>query len=578
MAENGATRMIFGGAALAAVELGAVMLDPGPIVDPTSLQAITTELNGVNVRDFVQMDSLAIQDTLGQPATANFILLDPTPAPVVGDRVRILFHSQLIFAGTIDLVRKTTVGLQVMAYQCDCLDWSQILMRRMVRRNFTNMTAKNIVESLLNNELAGESLTIGTMDSVDTIPLVDVTNARAFDVCRTLAGITGQTFYVDFDRSIQMRSTSVPVAPLVLTESVVEIDGTTSQSDRESYRNVQRLIVTGTPLAGVDANVVTVERSNTDQIANRQAIEGGTGIYESYEEITHPTSNRADDLEVLGVGYANLRLSVSGVQRHTVQARVRSYGFRAGQLATVTLPTFGIVGTYILQRVTINEESGTRLTHDVELTSSSAQQRAYETWLEILQKGKIIVQGLFALVHSSGAFAAPGSVDWIVPEGVTLVTITVKGGSGGGAGGINSNSLAYSDWPDGGPGGNSGLVVSSLIVTAGDVLNIVIGGQGIGGPGSVFGSSSAGTAGAATSVYRNGVSIAIANPGGGGGAPPGGYANGAPGTPGGGSGSVVTVGGGRVGGAGGVGKNPASVVAPGFSGVNGSNGSALIEW
>lgn len=44
----GGARMIFGGTALADVPLGSVLQDPGTITDPTSFQAITTELNGVS--------------------------------------------------------------------------------------------------------------------------------------------------------------------------------------------------------------------------------------------------------------------------------------------------------------------------------------------------------------------------------------------------------------------------------------------------------------------------------------------------------------------------------------------------
>lgn len=548
--------------------------------------AITTELNGVRV--FPQMNTLDVQDTLGQPVTASFTLLNPEIVPVQGDRVRILFYSQLIFAGTIDRVQKSTSGLAVFYYRCECQDWSQILLRRMVRRNFMDLSVQNILDSLLRHELLGEPLTVGQMDGTDSLPIVDVKNARAFDVCRTIAGITGQTFYVDFDGAIQMRSVSVPAAPVVLDESVVEVEGTTSQGDRETYRNVQTMIVTGTPPDDEDANVVMVERSNEDQIAERQALEGGSGRYEALEEITHPLSNRADDLNVLGIGYANLRLATSGVFRQTVNLRVRRYGFRAGQIASVDLPTFGIHGTFVIQRVTIHEEDGIKLVHDVELTSSSIQQRAYESWIEIIQKGKIIVQGLFALVHDSVTFDTPGAHNWTVPPGVTVITVTVTGVSAGGGGGARLWQIAFggscvqmSQGAGGGRGGRGGKAVSSVNVAEGQEFNVFIGTRGLGGAGGRVGCNNtpapaAGTMGTDTTVHRFGLSIAEAYSGTGGqpaylsglSAYPG--AEGAPGS---GGGSIVTVGGGQLGGVGGSGGSD-----PGTAGENGLHGKVTIEW
>lgn len=221
------------------------MQDPGSIVDPTSLRPILTEINGVDARAIIKVDSLRIQDTLGQPVTAAFVVVNPATPPVVGDKVRIFYHSQLIFAGTMDHVDKASDDLQTVEYAVDCLDWTQTLIRRKFRRNFTNVPIQNVLDSLLDNELADEELSIGTIESRATLPLVDSRSGKALDVCRDMAAATGQTFYLEFDRSIQMRSTLVAAAPLVLNEANVLLAWTTSSSDRETYRNVQTVIVNG---------------------------------------------------------------------------------------------------------------------------------------------------------------------------------------------------------------------------------------------------------------------------------------------------------------------------------------------
>jgi hypothetical protein len=562
--------MQFAAGTFASESLGSVMVDPGGIVDPTSLRPILTEINGVDARDVVAMNTLKIQDTVGQPVTANFTIVNPTTVPVVGDRVRIFYHSQLIFAGTLDHVRKVSPDLRTFRYEVDCLDWSQTLIRRKLRRNFINAPIQNILDSILDNELAAETLTIGTIDSRSTMPLVDSNNGKVFDVLRDIAGATGQTFYVDFDQSIQMRSTSVTAAPLVFNQTNVLMDGMTSQVDRETYRNVQTVIVTGTPPQGQDALETTQQRRNEDQIAERAAIEGGSGLYEEVEEITHPTSNDGVEINLLGISYARLRLSTSGTPRTTVRCQVRGYGFRGGQVATVNLPAFGLVGTYVVQRVSIREVAGRDLFHEIELTASSLQQRAYESWLSIVKGAKVTVQVPGSLTNNLQTFTTPGATTWTVPAGVTTAEFTTYGGSGS-AGGkfVYSQVVGHSIKACVGTalGGNGGPSGKALTVLSFDVVVGAAGSPaGTNGGDTLFGCAAgpgtAGVAGTASQVSRLGIVRCQGDAGGGGTAATGSAFSGTPGTDGSvgsGIGDAVSVGGGKIGGI----NNPAS------SGVDG---------
>ena len=331
--------MMAGGAALGSVSVGSVLQDPGAIVDPLALNPVRLTVRGVDAGDFFQVDSLDLTDTQSQAMTCQFVLINPDIAPSVGDPVLVRFHDYLLFAGEIDSIKRETAGLAVFYYTCDCLDQSFILMRRRLRRNFTQVPIHTILTSILENELLGENISIGTIDSRSTIPLVDAKNAPIYDVCRDMAAMTGQILTIEGDGRIQMRSTSVMTAPVSLTESNAELTGTGITDDRETYRNVQIVVVTGTPPEGQDAAVVSVERRNDDQIADRAAVEGGTGQYESIEEITHPTSNAGADLSLLGIGVANALLSLAGTPRRTFSCVTRGYGFRAGQVCTCLLYT-----------------------------------------------------------------------------------------------------------------------------------------------------------------------------------------------------------------------------------------------
>src|SRR5689334_19329190 len=162
--------MQFAGAGLASVGLGSVLSDPGASNDE-ALSPIVTTINGVDVRSAVKMNTLTISDTLGQPVTCSFMLLNLEPT--VGQPVSIRYFSQIIFAGIIDHVQNQSPDLLTKEYTCDCLEWSQILLRRKLRRNFTDITVQALVDSILDNELIGEGLTFGTIDARSIIPLVD---------------------------------------------------------------------------------------------------------------------------------------------------------------------------------------------------------------------------------------------------------------------------------------------------------------------------------------------------------------------------------------------------------------------
>jgi len=545
-------------ATVTSAALGSIRQDPQRAVDDEAAAPFMLDINGTDWREWWLVDSFTLNDTLGQPMACSFSLVNPSRKPRVGDVVTIRYYAETLFAGLLTRVQpQPNTDMSVLLYLCECADWSVLLTRRRLRRNFTNLPVVNIVDSLLDNELAGDGLTIGTVDQGANIPLVDVKNARAFDVLRDVAGATGQAMYVDFDKAIQFRTSTNETAPKPINDSTVEASSLVQ--DLETYRNVQTVIVTGTAPSGAEASVVISEDTNDDQIAARQAIEGGSGRYEDIEEVTHPTSNTTADLALLGLAVARMRLAISGTPRQTLRARLRGYGFRAGQFATVDLTGVGVSGTWLIQRSTFREQAARHLIFDLELTQSSRQQRAYESWLNIVKSGKITIQIPGALTSNLVTFNTPGTTTWTVPAGVTDATFTCIGGSGAGGGGSRDTSVfyPYRSSANGASGGNSGFAVTTISVTPGQVYTVVVGSGGT--PGGTAANSGGyggtGPSGTLSSVSLSAVVYCQGDPGTGG---TGGFTagsrthyDGSPGTPGSGLGDAVTTGGGKIGGAGG---------------------------
>ncbi len=103
---------------------------------------------------------------------------------------------------------------------------------------------------------------------------------------------------------------------------------------------------------------------------------------------------------------------------------------------------------------------------------------------------------------------SPGGSSFVVPAGVTEITVKLWGGAGGGGAG--------GDGEDGGNGGGGGFAQCTLTVTPGESLNVHVGGGGEGG-GTGSSAGEGGGGGGRSAVLRGGTALCVAGAGGGGG-------------------------------------------------------------
>lgn len=126
-------------------------------------------------------------------------------------------------------------------------------------------------------------------------------------------------------------------------------------------------------------------------------------------------------------------------------------------------------------------------------------------------------------IHPNGGIASytsAGNDTFVVPTGITSITVKSWGAGGGGGGGGNATS--------GGAGGAGGYSTTTLSVTPGETLNVAVGGGGSAGSGSTT-SGAGGGGGGYSSVARGSTQLIIAagGAGGGGGGRTSGYTGGA---------------------------------------------------
>jgi hypothetical protein len=107
--------------------------------------------------------------------------------------------------------------------------------------------------------------------------------------------------------------------------------------------------------------------------------------------------------------------------------------------------------------------------------------------------------------------SATAGTSWVVPTGVTSITVKAWGGGGGGGGGGGDD---YSFW--GGYGFGAGFAKATIAVTAGETLTVRVGGGG-GGGGAYVTAAGGGGGGGYSGLLRSSTKLIIAAGGGGGG-------------------------------------------------------------
>ena len=113
---------------------------------------------------------------------------------------------------------------------------------------------------------------------------------------------------------------------------------------------------------------IIVKTMNPEEIADRQDIEGGSGIVEDVADEMNSTTREAA-FEV-----ANAKLKKYGVIGRRLSFRTRRSGLFAGQILTVNLPAHGINVEMLIESVTISTEQNTVIWYDVTCAEGPEQQ------------------------------------------------------------------------------------------------------------------------------------------------------------------------------------------------------------
>ena len=162
-----------------------------------------------NVSKSVQSFSLAINDNINANSTASFqIITDDEIA--VGQQVEIYDGAKIIFGGTIDnwslnYIRGGNDRSKRRKYDVTCVDYNQVLDRRIVAASYTNKTLGYIIDDIVTNFLDGELITISSISDTDVIiEAVIFNHISIFEAFEYLTLIIGGdlNFNINYDKEL----------------------------------------------------------------------------------------------------------------------------------------------------------------------------------------------------------------------------------------------------------------------------------------------------------------------------------------------------------------------------------------
>lgn len=188
----------------------------------------TITVNSVDRTDQLVKGSLEVNDILtSQVDDASFRIKNKSWVPVKGDEVIIEFNGTREFGGRIISV---SVSDKLCAeYEVTCQDWSVDFDRKKIAAVYESMTAKQIIEDIvdtINTELGYTFTTVNVQDTVvfDKVVFNYLEGSKCIE---KLANALGWSYYIDPDKDVHFFPKGTESAPFEVSDTSPDVIGQT---------------------------------------------------------------------------------------------------------------------------------------------------------------------------------------------------------------------------------------------------------------------------------------------------------------------------------------------------------------
>lgn len=388
----------------------------------------TYTINGNSVQ--VVKNTFSYSDTLNERTTCSFQLADPVIEVDIGMEVRISEDGDEIFAGTIEDISET--GDVVKYVTISCVDFSQLIDKRIVFDTFEQKTAGFIARSLMNQFFTVEGITEGNIQDGPMIEKAVFNYDNGNVAMNYIQDVTGLNWDINGQKQLNLYDRASYTAPFELTDTSLNYHQLQVKRNRGQYRNKQyiragkditqeipkevptpkpdgasRTFIVRLPIAkkprifiddvevnssdigvqGIDSgkkfyfsynsnaitqdfeqpvledvNTITITyqglfpivvmADNPDEIAERNAIEGGSGIYEHVSDESNVDSRDAAFQIAFG------KLDKYGLIQSVVKFNTHVRGLKAGQLISIKNAKLGLDDNFLIESVAGRVQNG----------------------------------------------------------------------------------------------------------------------------------------------------------------------------------------------------------------------------
>lgn len=196
----------------------------------------TYTINGTTVT--VQRSSLNYNDRLNERTTCSFTVVNPSFAIDTGMEVSIDDENGNVFKGTVDDLLESDDN--AFSYvQLQCVDFSQLIDKRIVFDTAVNQLAGDIVRKLITDFFAIEGITQGIIQDGPIIAQAVLNYDNGNIAMNYLAEATGFNWSIDRLKKLNFFDRSTYAAPFSLTDTSLNYKGMRVQRTRGQYRNKQ---------------------------------------------------------------------------------------------------------------------------------------------------------------------------------------------------------------------------------------------------------------------------------------------------------------------------------------------------
>ena len=166
---------------------------------------MTINIDGYDKTKYVDWNSLRIQNILtSEVDTCSFVIKsygDHQYTPKIAKEV-IITDGDRIFAGHIINITQQAQSYKIIKYECECVDYTRLLQKKLVSDTFEDQTISQIIETLITTYCNGYGFTTTNVDCSIEIERITFNYISVQQCLERLADIVNYNWWVDYNKNI----------------------------------------------------------------------------------------------------------------------------------------------------------------------------------------------------------------------------------------------------------------------------------------------------------------------------------------------------------------------------------------